>query len=269
MKLPTLQLQGFNAEFCQWLSFWTQFKSAVHENPSLANVEKFQYLRSLLGGPAAAFIAGLQPTEDCYPAAVEILSRRFHDTRRIVQEHLAHLRSLPSVQSSKDVGGLRRLLDHVQCHVRGLAALKVSSATYSTMMTDVLLRPLPSDIVAAYHRQIAHSSHRSSLRDGESPCGGAAASSASFDGELEKLLSHLKIEVESRERSTIGIREDQADSESVYGSKKVLTLPNAAVLSFSSSNEFCLFCHSGKHSTDECHESIIYKDRIKKLAKDQ
>ncbi|XP_077553153.1 uncharacterized protein LOC144167883 [Haemaphysalis longicornis] len=129
VKLPTLQLQTFNGEFCQWLIFWTQFKSDVHENPSLSNVEKFQYLRSLLGGPAAASHAGLQPTQDCYPAAIEILLWRFGDTHRIV----AHLRSLLSVESSKDVGGLRRLLDHLQCHVRGLAALKVSSATYSTM----------------------------------------------------------------------------------------------------------------------------------------
>lgn len=272
VKLPTLQLQTFNGELCQWLSFWTQFKAAVHENPSLNNGEKFHYLRSLLGGSAASSIAGLQPTEDCYPDAVEILSRRFGDTRRIVQEHLAQLRVLPSVVSSNDVGGLRRLLDHVQCHVRGLAALKVSSATYSTMMTDVLLRALPSDIVVAYHRQVAHSSQRSSLREGESSVGGAAAPAppASFDGELDALLAHLMIEVECRERSGVESKKEQGRPKA-HDEKEGLGMPpTAAVLNSSALGESkCLFCDSDQHSTPLCDGNLPHKDRIKKLAADR
>lgn len=95
--------------------------------------------------------------------------------------------------------------------MHGVAALEVSSAKYSTLMTDVLLRALPLDIVVAYHRQITRSSHRSSLTDrgsfvsGAASIGGAAASAAPCDGKLETLLTHLMIEVECRGRSVIDI----------------------------------------------------------------
>lgn len=145
LKLPTLKLQSFDGEICQWPSFWEQYQASVHANGCLTKGEKFQYLRTLLNGKAAAAIAGLQATSECYDDAVDILKRRFGDTRRIVQEHLARLRSLPSVQASDDVKGLRKLMDYVQCHMRGLKALNISSATYSTMLTDIILKALLID----------------------------------------------------------------------------------------------------------------------------
>lgn len=267
VKLPTLQLQTFSGELCQWLSFWTQYKASVHHNHCLTKGEKFQYLRSLLSGPAADSIAGLQATEDCYDDAVEILSRRFGDTRRIVQEHLGQLRSLPSVVSSNDIGGLRRLLDHVQCHVRGLAALKISSATYSAMMTDILLRSLPSDIVLAYHRQMAHTLQSSSTSGEASSVDGTTSSSTSFDGEIDALLAHLQIEVECRERSAIAIRKKQAHTIVNEARESLETPPSAAVLTSTLSyKQKCLFCGSGNHSTELCDRSNSHQDKLRRLA---
>lgn len=96
-------------------------------------------------------IAGLQATSECYDDAVDMLKRRFCDTRRIVQEHLSRLRSLPSVQASDDVKGLSRLMDYVHCHMRGLKALNITSATYVTMLTDIILQALSSNVIVGYH----------------------------------------------------------------------------------------------------------------------
>ncbi|XP_077523492.1 uncharacterized protein LOC144134453 [Amblyomma americanum] len=156
VKLPTLQLQTFNGELRQWRGFWEHFKEAVDENGNLTKGEKFPFLKGLLSGAAASSIAGLQATGECYDDVVNILSKRFGDTRQIIQEHLAQLRSLPSVTSSDDVRGLRKLVDHVQCHVRGLNGLKVSSTTYSAMMVDILLKALPADIVVGYYKRLAN-----------------------------------------------------------------------------------------------------------------
>ena len=43
----------------QQLTFWDSFRSAVHENPELHNIQKFNYLKGLLKGSAAATITGL------------------------------------------------------------------------------------------------------------------------------------------------------------------------------------------------------------------
>ncbi|KAH8008936.1 hypothetical protein HPB51_007601 [Rhipicephalus microplus] len=140
---------------------------------------------------------------DCYDDAVTLLSRRLRDTRRIVQDHFAQLRSLPSVRSSGDVRGLRKLLDHVHCHVREMKGLNVGSATYSTTMTDILLRALPPDIVVSYYRE---TTRRPGIWAVEAEAGDITSplSSVATEGDLEQLLSLLFIEVESRERSGLG-----------------------------------------------------------------
>ncbi|XP_064482856.1 uncharacterized protein LOC135395689 [Ornithodoros turicata] len=99
IRLPKLQLVRFRGELAMWGSVWEQFKGAVHENDSLTKAEKFYYLRSLLDGPAATAISGLQATEECYADAIEVLTVRFGDKRRIEREHLSRLRTLPYVKS--------------------------------------------------------------------------------------------------------------------------------------------------------------------------
>ncbi|KAM7297209.1 uncharacterized protein ISCGN_022362 [Ixodes scapularis] len=132
VKLPKLRLQTLNGDIGGWQSFWEQFSSAIHDNESVPRCQKFHYLRTLVTGPAAAAIAGLQATDACYDDAIEILSGRFGDRRRIEQDHLAKLRTLPSVSSSNDTRCLRRIYDHLQINIRGLKALGVGSDTYST-----------------------------------------------------------------------------------------------------------------------------------------
>ena len=63
-KLPKLTLQRFTG-------FWEGFKSAVHNNPGLSFIDKFNYLKSILDGNAARAIQGLPLTEGNYEAAVE------------------------------------------------------------------------------------------------------------------------------------------------------------------------------------------------------
>lgn len=49
-KLPQLPLKRFDGSFDNWLPFWEQFRSAVHENTNLSPPEKFNYLDSVLIG---------------------------------------------------------------------------------------------------------------------------------------------------------------------------------------------------------------------------
>uniref|UniRef100_A0A1X7U586 Uncharacterized protein n=1 Tax=Amphimedon queenslandica TaxID=400682 RepID=A0A1X7U586_AMPQE len=60
----------------RWSAFWDACKTAVHDNPSLANVDKFAYLMSLLEGTAKEAVAGLALTYVNYAEAIAILERR-------------------------------------------------------------------------------------------------------------------------------------------------------------------------------------------------
>ena len=56
VKLPVIQLPSFDGDVVQWLSFWEQFRTSVHERTELETVTKFNYLRSVLKGSAYKLI---------------------------------------------------------------------------------------------------------------------------------------------------------------------------------------------------------------------
>ena len=62
VKLPKLQLRPFGGELTKWTSFWDSFESAVHHNRELSDIEKFNYLTSLLERSAREAISGLSLT---------------------------------------------------------------------------------------------------------------------------------------------------------------------------------------------------------------
>ena len=74
-KLPKLTLPKFRGEVTQFKPFWDTFESAVHSNPNLSKIAKFNYLVAQLEGAASRAIAGLPITEDNYQAAVDILMK--------------------------------------------------------------------------------------------------------------------------------------------------------------------------------------------------
>ena len=45
-KLPKISLPKFDGNIIKWQSFWDSFESAVHNNETLSNVQKFNYLKS-------------------------------------------------------------------------------------------------------------------------------------------------------------------------------------------------------------------------------
>ena len=48
VKLPKLSLKRFNGDMSKWMSFWDSFNSTAHQNPVLSNIDKFNYLSSVL-----------------------------------------------------------------------------------------------------------------------------------------------------------------------------------------------------------------------------
>ena len=66
MRLPKLKVRKFTGKIHEWTEFWDSFNSAIHENESLSNVDRFTYLRGLVEEPAKSAIAGFSLTEVNY-----------------------------------------------------------------------------------------------------------------------------------------------------------------------------------------------------------
>ena len=132
-KLPKIVLKKFQGDPIQYNPFWDAFSSAVDENQQLSDVDKFNYLKNLLEGPAAAAIRGLPLTADNYGAAKEILEKRFGQKQIVINAHMEGLVKLSPVSCNDDLKRLRQLYDQVESHVRALQALGIDKDAYGTL----------------------------------------------------------------------------------------------------------------------------------------
>ena len=143
VKLPKISLPQFKGNPMYWTAFWDSYESAIHLNSTLSNVDKFNYLWSLLEKSANA---GLTLSSANYIEAIEILKKQFGNKQMIVSKHMEILLNLTAVSGEHDLRGLRRLYNEVETNVRSLKALGVEQATYGAMLTSVLLTKLPPEI---------------------------------------------------------------------------------------------------------------------------
>jgi hypothetical protein len=111
--LPKLILKRFSGDPSQWNPFWDTFEASIHNNLSLAPIDKFNYLKSFMNGAAAESIAGLSLTNANYEEAIVILKSRFGNKQQIINRHMDILLNLPSVNSENNLKGLRQLHDAV------------------------------------------------------------------------------------------------------------------------------------------------------------
>ena len=206
VKLPKLSIKKFNGDLTKWVTFWDSFDSSIHSNPSLSNVDKFNYLNSFLESTAAESIAGLTLTSANYEEAVATLKRRFGNTQLIVNKHMDALLNLPAVSSHHDIKGLRHLYDSVEAHVRGLRALGVTADSYGGLLTSILMNKLPSEIRLIISRELTEEKW-----------------------DVEKLMKIVDREVDARERSAAS-RTSNPNSTSAPKRPLPKTLPTAAAL---------------------------------------
>ena len=114
VRLPKLTIKPFNGKLTAWTPFWDSFNSAIHENPELSKVDKFNYLRSMVTHGALEAISGLTLTGANYDKAIEILWKRFGNKQLIINKHMEQLLNTDGVTSQHDVKGLRHLYDVIE-----------------------------------------------------------------------------------------------------------------------------------------------------------
>ena len=140
-RLPKLSLPKFSGDPIKWQSFWDSFEAAVHANTNLTGVEKLNYLRAQLEDDAARTVSGFALTNPSYEQSVSLLKSRFGKRERIVSAHYQALLDLDAPTNTAH--SLRRFLDDIESHIRGLEALKKSKASFGDFLVPVVNNKLP------------------------------------------------------------------------------------------------------------------------------
>lgn len=145
----------------EWLTFWDSFNNAVHNNPDLHNINKMNYLKSMITGDAARAISGLPITSQNYDKAIGMLQERFGRKQVLINAHMESLSKLNT--PSMDVQQLRKFYDDCESNIRALETLGVQTDCYGSLLIPILLKKLPEDLRCIIFR--ANPTAYSSLND--------------------------------------------------------------------------------------------------------
>ena len=251
-KLPKLIIETFSGDVLQFQDFWESFQSAVHDDEEIDEVTKFNYLRSFVKSEAAATISGLTLIAENYQEAVNLLKSRYGNKQMLISAYSRELLSLPVVHASDDVSKLREVYGRIEVNIRGLKGMKITIAEYGPMLVQIVLSKLPEDVQLLLSRLMATST---SPEESEDPEG---------EWKIEKLLSYLKQEIESRELCNFVTKRGDDRKKKYYGDGKRSTgdFTAASLVTGLSEKDHISCTYCGKeHSSAKCNTVTNVKAR--------
>ncbi|UYV75625.1 hypothetical protein LAZ67_13000785 [Cordylochernes scorpioides] len=88
-------------------------KPAIHQNKSLNPIDKFNYLKTYLGGTALNTVEGFALSADNYEKAIKLLKDRFGRGNILISRHMKNLLSMRPLKTSSDVRTFREPFDNL------------------------------------------------------------------------------------------------------------------------------------------------------------
>ena len=225
VKLPKLDLRKFDGEVSTWPTFWDAFESSIHKNPTLAPIDKFNYLNSLLMKPALDAISGLSLSASNYEEAIAILKKRFGNKQQIINRHMDILLNVSPV-TNQDTRKLRELYDTLESHIRSLKSLGIPSNSYGSLLSSIIMNKLPQELRLIISREIKDQ-----------------------DWQLDNIMHALEDELKARERA---VPHDECQlSGGIQGFSKAQTRSTTSALFAGHSGPTCTYCKQS-HPSNAC-----------------
>ncbi|XP_044749831.1 uncharacterized protein LOC123310430 [Coccinella septempunctata] len=140
-RIPKLSIPTFSGNFRDWPSFFDLFKSIIHENTDLSDVEKFRYLLTSLSHEPLALIKGIPLIDANYKIAYEILEKRYQNKRILASQYYNDIFNAQPVQKPTSVK-LRHLLNIFTENVAALRVLDFPVDHWDFLLFNMLMNKL-------------------------------------------------------------------------------------------------------------------------------
>ena len=234
VKLPKINLRKFNGDPCSWVPFFDSFQATVDKNPNLATIDKFNYLRGLLEGPALATIAGITLSDVNYQQALDLLKNRFANPQLIISSHMESLYKLKEVDTVHDVQRVRNLYDKIESNIRGLMGLGINKEQYGPMLIPLMMGKIPSEFRLMISRKFEKGTW-----------------------DINGLLETFRTELEAREHcEVVSTKPNQRDQGQGHGSytnrQRAGPISAAALITTNKKQLTCTFRKQG-HASSSCN----------------
>ena len=231
VKLPKVELKRFDGVLTNWATFWDMFQSSVHNNSELTDIDRFNYLHSLLEDSAADAISGLSITTANYAEAITILQKRFGNKQLVVNKHMDALLEIDAVTSMRDLKRLRHLYDQAEGHIRSLNSLGVPSESYGNLLAPILMKRLPHELCVIISKDVGTESWN-----------------------LDKMMKIAEREIEARERAAANDDTPTTHTTPMRRSGMNRDRPTASTLVTTNSSPLsCYYCGE-QHLSTSCRK---------------
>lgn len=122
-KLPQIDIPKFGGQLEQFSSFKSLFDNLINSS-TIAPIEKFSYLKSLLEGPALSVIEAIPFDPEHYDLAYTTLVERYTNPRILASFYLNKILEHPPLKYP-NLGAFRQIIDTFNINVEALKSLKV------------------------------------------------------------------------------------------------------------------------------------------------
>ncbi|XP_014211633.1 uncharacterized protein LOC106641654 [Copidosoma floridanum] len=121
-RLLRISIPNFSGRREDWKNFRDLFRSLIHEDSQVTNVERLFYLKSLAQGDANIALDTIQVAKANYSTAWALLEACYEHSHLLIHNHVTALRNIKPLRD-KSAHGLQSLLDTLEKHRDQLRAL--------------------------------------------------------------------------------------------------------------------------------------------------
>ncbi|XP_059045532.1 uncharacterized protein LOC131841265 [Achroia grisella] len=146
---PQLDIPTFQGNYNSWVSFKDLFTESIHNNPSMSNAQKMQYLKGKVKGEAERLIQHLQISSDNYSVCWDILNHRYNNTKLIFTSHINTLMNIPLMQQ-QSLNHIKRIHDTSMECLNAIKNLGIDTGTWDPLLVHILAQKLDSDTYNDY-----------------------------------------------------------------------------------------------------------------------
>lgn len=145
-QLPKLKIPEFSGNTTDWPGFITLYDKIVHENQSINDALKVQYLKTSLKGDALKIINHVSPTAENYNMCYSLLRKRYDNKRAMMAKLFDKILFLPK-QKFENSESLTIIHDTVNECVLAIKNMGIKTSTWSPLLNHIILRKLAAETV--------------------------------------------------------------------------------------------------------------------------
>nr|XP_034827119.1 uncharacterized protein LOC117984607 [Maniola hyperantus] len=157
VKLPRIELPKFSGKYTEWQSFFDMFVSLIHENSTLAPVQKLHYLKSNLSGEPEMLLRNFPTTDANYTEAWEQLTKRYNNERYNCNSIMKTLFGQKTVQN-ESASALKLLLDTTTSCLKALNNLNIKTDQWDAIILHLVVTKLDHESHRQWEQEVSKTS---------------------------------------------------------------------------------------------------------------